>query len=96
VLRNELASPGHWLIVTLKGREPNTDAIGAVITLRAIGVTETRYVRSGTSYISQSDMRQHFGLGSATTVESIDVLWPDGTHTTTTAVKADQIVRIEE
>ena len=96
VLRNEMASPGHWLIVTLKGRAPNTDAIGAIITLRANGVTETRYVRSGTSYISQSDMRQHFGLGSATSVESIDVLWPDGTHTTTTAVKADQILRIEE
>jgi hypothetical protein len=71
----------------LKGRAPNTDAIGAIVTLRANGVTETRYVRSGTSYISQSDMRQHFGLGSATTVESIDVLWPDGTHTTKTAVR---------
>ena len=96
VLRNELASPGHWLIVTLKGRAPNTDAIGAIVTLRANGVSETRYVRSGTSYISQSDMRQHFGLGSATTVESIDVLWPDGTHTTRTAVTADQVVRVEQ
>jgi hypothetical protein len=95
VLRNELASPGHWLIVTLKGRAPNTDAIGAIVTLRANGVTGTRYVRSGTSYISQSDMRQHFGLGSATTVE-IDVLWPDGTHTTRTAVKADQVVRVDQ
>jgi len=56
---------------------------------------QTRYVRSGTSYISQSDMRQHFGLGSATTVE-IDVLWPDGTHTTRTAVKADQVVRVDQ
>jgi len=95
VLRNELASPGHWLIVTLKGRAPNTDAIGAIVTLRANGVTGTRYVRSGTSYISQSDMRQHFGLGSATTVE-IDVLWPDATHTTRTAVKADQVVRVDQ
>jgi hypothetical protein len=96
VLRNELASPGHWLIVALKGRAPNTDAIGAIVTLRANGVTETRYVRSGTSYISQSDMRQHFGLGSAATVESIDVLWPDGTHSTRTAVRADQVVRIDQ
>ncbi len=81
VLRNVLASVGHWLIVSLKGRAPNTDAIGAVITVRANGATQTRYVRSGTSYISQSEMRQHFGLGAGTTVESVDVRWPDGTHT---------------
>ena len=70
VLRNVLAPVGHWLIVSLTGRAPNTDAIGAVITVRANGATQTRYVRSGTSYISQSEMRQHFGLGAATTVES--------------------------
>jgi enediyne biosynthesis protein E4 len=96
VLNNVIASAGHWLIVSLKGRAPNTDAIGAVITVKSSAATQTRYVRSGTSYISQSEMRQHFGLGSATTVESIDVLWPDGTHATRRDVKANQILRIDE
>ena len=96
VLKNELASPGHWLIVALKGRAPNTDAIGAIIAVRANGVNQTRYVRSGTSYISQSEMRQHFGLGPATSVDSVDVRWPDGRHALRTNVKANQILRIDE
>ncbi len=96
VLRNVLAPVGHWLIVSLRGRAPNTDAIGAVITVRANGATQTRYVRSGTSYISQSEMRQHFGLGPATTVESVDVRWPDGTHTTQRGVTANQILTITQ
>jgi hypothetical protein len=96
VLRNVLAPVGHWLIVSLRGRAPNTDAIGAVITVRANGVTQTRYVRSGTSYISQSEMRQHFGVGPAATVESVDVHWPDGTHTTQRDVPANQILSIAQ
>jgi hypothetical protein len=96
VLKNEFASRGHWLIVALKGHAPNTDAIGAIIAVRANGVTQTRYVRSGTSYISQSEMRQHFGLGPATSVDSVDVRWPDGRHALRTNVKANQILRIDE
>jgi hypothetical protein len=96
VLKNVLSPTGHWLIVALRGRAPNTDAIGAVITVRANGTAQTRYVRSGTSYISQSEMRQHFGLGSATTVESVDVCWPDGTHTTRRDVTANQILTIAQ
>jgi hypothetical protein len=96
VLKNVLSPTGHWLIVALRGRAPNTDAIGAVITVRANGTAQTRYVRSGTSYISQSEMRQHFGLGSATTVESVDVRWPDGTHTTRRDVTANQILTIAQ
>jgi enediyne biosynthesis protein E4 len=96
VLKNVLTPSGNWLIVALAGHPPNTDGIGAVITLKAGGSTQTRYVRSGTSYISQSEMRQHFGLGAATTVESIDVRWPDGTHTTQGNVNANQILRIQQ
>jgi hypothetical protein len=96
VLKNVLSPTGHWLIVAAKGRSPNTDAIGAVITVRANGVTQTRYVRSGTSYISQSEMRQHFGLGTATTVESVDVRWPDGTHAIRRDVAANQLLTIAQ
>jgi hypothetical protein len=96
VLKNVLTPVGHWLIVSLHGKAPNTDAIGAVITVRANGVTQTRYVRSGTSYISQSEMRQHFGLGAATTTESVDVAWPDGTHASRQGVAADQILQVTQ
>lgn len=98
LLRNELSPVGNWLIVKLTAKGPNTDAIGAVITVRAtIGgkpVRLSRLVQSGTSYISQDDMRQHFGLGDAPVVEEIDVRWPDDSHTTQKAVKINQVLTI--
>jgi hypothetical protein len=94
VLHNELAPTGNWLRVKLTGVAGNTNAIGALIVIRAGGITQRRLVQSGTSYISQDDMRQQFGLGTATTVESLDVRWPDGTTTTMTNVKANQQVEV--
>ena len=94
ILRNELATTGHWLIVKLKGTAPNTSAIGAVITVTTGTVRQKGLVQSGTSYLSQNDKRQHFGLGAAETVDSIEVKWPDGAVTKREKVKADQIVEI--
>jgi hypothetical protein len=51
-------------------------------------------VQSGTGYLSQNDMRQHFGLGAAAAADSIEVTWPDGTTSRRAAVKGDQIVEI--
>jgi hypothetical protein len=94
VLHNQLAGAGNWIRVKVTGRPGNTNAIGALIVLRSGTVTQRRLVQSGTSYISQDDMRQHFGLGAATTVESIEVRWPDGTRTVRENVKANQQVDI--
>jgi hypothetical protein len=96
VLHNELATRGNWLMVKLKGGAGNTDAIGASVTAHAGALTQTRVVQSGTSYISQNDMRLHFGLGAATRVDSVDVRWPDGTPSKLTNVKANQIVTIRK
>ncbi|MGE5814804.1 MAG: ASPIC/UnbV domain-containing protein, partial [Acidobacteriota bacterium] len=96
VLHNELATRGNWLIVKVKGKGQNTNAIGAVITVTTGGTRQMRLVQSGTSYISQDDMRQHFGLGAASRVDSIDVRWPDGTTTTRKDVAAGQVVTIEQ
>jgi enediyne biosynthesis protein E4 len=96
LLHNELAQRGNWLIVKLKGNTPNTDAIGAVITVTTGTVRQKAVVQSGTSYISQNDMRQHFGLGTAETVDSIDVRWPDGTVTRQQTVKANQVVTVQQ
>jgi hypothetical protein len=95
VMHNELAAAGNWLLVKLKGNGANTDAIGASVTARAGTVSQTRVVQSGTSYISQNDMRLHFGLGSAAQVDAIDVRWPDGTTSTMTNVKANQLITIK-
>src|SRR5678815_65149 len=96
ILRNGLSGTGNWLLVRLKGKAPNTDAIGAVLTVTTGSIRQRAVVQSGTSYLSQNDMRQHFGLGAATTVDSIEVRWPDGTTTRQSAVKANQVVAIRQ
>ena len=94
VLHNEMTNVGNWLIVRLKGRAPNTGAIGALVTARNGSVAQQRLVQSGSSYISQEDKRLHFGLGKATQVDSLEVKWPDGTTTKMENVKAAQIVAV--
>jgi hypothetical protein len=96
VLHNQLAARGNWLRVRLTGRPGNTNAIGAQIVLRSGGATQRRLVQSGTSYLSQDDMRQHFGLGAATQADSIEVRWPDGTKTVRGNVKMNQQVDISQ
>jgi hypothetical protein len=96
VLHNELADAGHWLLVKLVGKGGNTDAIGAVVRVKAGKLSLTRLVQSGTSYLSQDDMRRHFGLGAETQADSLEVLWPDGTTTKLENVKANQLVEIKQ
>jgi hypothetical protein len=93
VLHNQASPVGHWLRVKLQGKGRNRDAIGAVVTVRAGAVTQMAVVRSGTSYLSQDDLRPHFGLGTATRVD-VDVRWPDGTVSTQAGVKADQTLTV--
>jgi hypothetical protein len=96
VLHNELEGAGHWLLVKLRGKPPNTDAIGAVVTVTAGKLKMMRVVQSGTSYLSQDDMRRHFGLGTAVTGDSVAVRWPDGSTSTMENVKADDILTISQ
>jgi hypothetical protein len=95
LLHNEIATRGNWLLVALKGSSPNTGAIGAEITVTMPSGKQTALVQSGTGYISQDDKRQHFGLGTATEAD-VSVKWPDGTVTTQSAVKANQVVTIKQ
>jgi hypothetical protein len=74
---NETATMNHWITVKLVGTRSNRDGIGATVTTRAGGVTHTAYIRSGSSYLSASDRRAHFGLGASTRAE-IEVRWPSG------------------
>jgi hypothetical protein len=96
VLHNELAERGNWLLVKLRGKGRNTDAIGAVVKVKAGKLSLMRLVQSGTSYLSQEDMRRHFGLGAQTQADSVEVLWPDGTTSRRENVKANQQIEIRQ
>jgi enediyne biosynthesis protein E4 len=83
LLRNDGPRPGsaegpHYLRVRLRGKGKNTAAIGALVTLRAGGVTQVRMARTGSSYMSESEPAITFGLGALAKVEKLTVRWPLG------------------
>ncbi len=96
LLRNDNHSGHHWLNVKLTGTRSNRSAIGARIAVTAGGRRQIREVLSGSSYISQSDLRQHFGLGTAQNVDQIEVRWPNGNVERIPGVDGDQFIVIEE
>ena len=96
LLKNENRSSNHWLSVKLIGTRSNRSAIGARVTITAGGRKQIREVLSGSSYLSQSDLRQHFGLGPANKVEMIEVRWPNGQVEQAGPAQADRFLTIKE
>ncbi|HEX5757973.1 MAG TPA: CRTAC1 family protein [Thermoanaerobaculia bacterium] len=90
------ADTGHWLRVRLVGKRSNRDGLGAVVEATAGGATQTWLAHTGGSYLSQSQVDPHFGLGAATAVEKLVVRWPSGAVSTLTNVKPDQRITVEE
>ncbi|HEV2353855.1 MAG TPA: CRTAC1 family protein, partial [Puia sp.] len=78
LLKNNNSSKNGWLAIKAIGTRSNRSAIGARIAVTAGGRRQIREVMSGSSYISQSDLRQHFGLGKAAKADQIEVRWPSG------------------
>jgi hypothetical protein len=78
VYRNDLAK-GHWLGIQLVGTAGSRDAIGALVSVTAGGRTQTRMVRTGSSYLSQSERTVYFGLGGVSQADEVIVRWPNGT-----------------
>ncbi len=95
VLRNDGGNDNNWLMVRLLGDGDNRQAVGARVVAEVGGRTQLREVRSGTGYISQDDMRLHFGLGKAERVDRLTVRWPDGRREVLRDVQANQILSIE-
>ena len=89
-MRNDTAGAGHWLRLRLEGTRSTRSAIGARVTLKAGSQQASAEVATGGSYLSQSDLRLHFGLGSATVVDSVSVSWPSGVVQVLTHVAVDQ------
>jgi enediyne biosynthesis protein E4 len=78
LLVNQLRSPNHWIGIKTVGTRSNRDGIGARVIVKVGKRTLVNEVRSGSSYVSNSDMRVHFGLGSAVKIDSLEIRWPSG------------------
>ena len=96
ILRNHGTRDAHWTSFELSGTRSNRSAIGAEVKLTAGGVTQTAEVRSGGSYLSQSDLRVHFGLGSAKVIDEVEIRWPSGRTETLHQLVVDRFYSILE
>jgi enediyne biosynthesis protein E4 len=80
----------------LAGVQSNRMALNARVRIVAGGVTQTDEIHSGGSYLSQNDTRIHFGLGSATKIDSVEIFWPSGKTDKMTKLAVDKFYSILE
>ena len=96
LLRNDGGNANHWLTVQLIGTKSNRDGIGASLKLTSQGFVHIEQAKGGTSYMSASDPRIHFGLGKRTTIDSLEITWPSGQVDRLTNLSIDQIIAVKE
>jgi hypothetical protein len=96
ILRPEGGPPNHWISFQLEGVQSNRLALNARVRATASDLVQLGEVLSGGSYLSQSDLRVHFGLGSHDRLDKAEVIWPDGKRETLTNLPADHFYTVRE
>lgn len=96
LLRNDGGNRNAWLQVKAVGAGPNREAIGARVTVTAGGVRQTGWIRSGSSYCSQHELKAFFGLGAAERAETVEVRFPGGARRVLRDVPARHVLVVHE
>ncbi|MFO1499026.1 MAG: CRTAC1 family protein [Verrucomicrobiota bacterium] len=96
LLRNRGASSHHWLKLNLQGSRSNRSGYGARVRLMSDGLTLVAQAWCPTGFLCQGDPRVHFGLGSRSRIDALEVLWPSGTRQVLKDIPADQILEVHE
>ena len=99
LLRNDTMSNRHqrnWLLIDLEGTISNRSGVGSKIYVTIGNLTLVREVRSGSGYVSQNDLRAHFGLGEANLVDHIQIKWLSGSVSNRYKVMPSQIIHFRE
>ncbi len=97
ILYNTSANRNHWLIIETEGRASNRDGIGTRIRLTGqSGPVQYNHVTTSVGYVSSSDRRVHFGLGSGTAAAEIELRWPSGKVQVLKNVPADRVLKVTE
>jgi len=96
ILRPEGGPPNHWISFQLEGVKSNHLALNARVRATAGDLVQLGEVLSGGSYLSQHDLRVHFGLGNHERVDQAEVLWPDGKKEILTNLAADRFYVVRE
>ncbi|MGB8031329.1 MAG: CRTAC1 family protein [Terracidiphilus sp.] len=96
ILRPEGGPPNHWISFQLEGVKCNRLALNARVRATAGDLVQLGEVLSGGSYLSQHDLRIHFGLGRRELVDRAEILWPDGKKEVLNNLAADRFYRVRE
>jgi hypothetical protein len=96
LLRNDGATANHWLEVLLIGTKSNHDGVGALLKLTSGDFVRVDQSKGGTSYMSASDPRIHFGLGRRSKIDSLAITWPSGQVDHLVNVPVDSIIAVKE
>ncbi len=96
ILRVEGGPRNHWVSFALEGAGGNRLALNARVRITAGDLVQVDEVRSGGSYLSQSDLRLHFGLGGHSRIDKAEIFWPSGQTETLTGLAADRYYTVRE
>lgn len=96
IFRPEGGPRNHWISFELAGTKSNKLALNARVKVVAGDLAQTGEIRSGGSYLSQHDLRLHFGLGNRRVADKVEISWPSGAKGTLTNVQADRIYCVQE
>jgi hypothetical protein len=98
LLKNQRARKGNALLLRARGTASNSFGFGATVRARIAGQGKplVREITNVASYLSSQDVRVHLGLGSATAVENLEVVWPSGRRTVLANVPANQVLTVNE
>jgi hypothetical protein len=96
LLRNDGGNANHWLTVFLIGTKSNRDGLGASLRLTAGGVSRVEQAKGGMSYMSASEPRIHFGLGTRSKIDALEITWPSGQVDRLTNFPVDRIIALQE
>jgi hypothetical protein len=96
ILRNDGGNRNNWITLELRGARSNPLALGARVKVVTGKSSQIGEVRSGGSYLSQNDLRLHFGLGKAERVERVEIRWPSGKTEALTNLAARNFYTVKE
>jgi hypothetical protein len=96
LLKNQRRRKGNWIEIRAQGTASNSFGLGAIVRAQISGTLHVREINNVASYLSSSDTRLHLGLGAATAIQRLDVLWPSGRRQVLTDVPANQILAVKE
>ncbi len=96
LLKNDAGNVNNWLNIKLVGTKSNRDAIGARVRVTAGQMCQTRELRCGSGYLSQSDIRLCFGLGGNSKAGMVEIRWPSGNEEIFHDVLSNQFIEVVE